>query len=117
MKTSIQSTPGKGRGVYAKEKAKKANLIEVCHLILMKNKVIPNELEGYVFEYDKTHSALALGNGSLYNHSDDANAWVEMEDETLYLYIYAKRKIKKGEEITINYGYSASDRKKFGIKG
>ena len=61
-------------------------------------------------------SALALGHGSLYNHSDESNAFVEMEDSTNLLYFYALKKIKAGEEITIDYGYSKKDREKFGIR-
>jgi SET domain-containing protein len=115
MKTTILSVPLKGRGVFAKEPIRAKSLIEVCHLLIMKVNEVPDALEGYVFEYDKKRSALALGHGSLYNHSDDCNAWVEMEDQTRLLYIYAKRAIKSGEEITINYRYSTADRLKFGI--
>ena len=115
MKTTILTVPLKGRGVFAKTPIPKKSLIEVCHLLIMKINEVPDALEGYVFEYDKKHSALALGNGSLYNHSDQSNAWVEMEDKTRLLYIYAKRVIRPGEEVTIDYSYSTANRLKFGI--
>jgi SET domain-containing protein len=115
MKTTILTVPLKGRGVFAKKKISGHTLIEVCHLLLIKKNLVPRELEGYVFECDARHSALALGNGSLYNHSDFSNARVEMDDQTRLLYIYAKRMIKAGEEISIDYGYSKANREKFGI--
>ena len=116
MKTIILTVPYKGRGVFSKKTIAAGTLIEVCQLLFIKNKSVPDELEGYVFECDKKTSALALGNGSLYNHSDEANAFVEMEDHSNLLYFLANRKIKPNEEITIDYGYTKKERKKFGIK-
>lgn len=57
--------------------------------------------DGYVFGWGEGATALALGYGSLYNHSYDPNATtVETDDE---LVITAVRDIAAGEEIFINY--------------
>lgn len=57
--------------------------------------------EGYVFGWGDGRTALALGYGSLYNHSYDPNATtLETTDE---LVITATRDIAQGDEILINY--------------
>ena len=63
--------------------------------------------EGYVFRWDEEATALALGYGSLYNHSYDPNATtLERGDE---LVITATRNIAVDEEIFINYMGTATD--------
>jgi SET domain-containing protein len=115
-KTSIKSDPLKGRGVYAAEPIKKGELIEVCHLVIMPIEEVGATLERFVFFFSKNKSAMATGNGALYNHCDTPNAWVEMDDEEMIIEISALKSIKQGEEITIDYGYTAQERKKFGIR-
>ena len=47
---------------------------------------------------------LVLGNGSMLNHNKDENlCHYYMKDKQFYVY-FAKRDIKKGEELFINYG-------------
>lgn len=46
--------------------------------------------------------AIALGYGSLYNHSYDPNSFYSMENDD-WMIIWALRNIKKNEEITFNY--------------
>lgn len=63
--------------------------------------------EGYVFTWGDGSTALALGYGSLYNHSYDPNATtLEDGDE---LVITATRRIAVGDEIFINYMGTATD--------
>jgi uncharacterized protein len=114
-RTKILYDSKKGRGVFADENISKGEVIEICHLIVLNFSEVGNFLEGYVFEYSAKKAALALGNGSLYNHSDKANAKCFMDTQKNILFCEAKKSIKKDEEITINYGYSKSDREKFHI--
>lgn len=116
MKTQIKIDPVKGRGVYAVHHFKKESIIEKCQLIVFDIKDLQGILEGYVFEYSKKKVALALGNGSLYNHSDQSNAFCTIDYKKNILEVKTKRAIKPGEEITIDYGYSPSERKKFKIE-
>jgi SET domain-containing protein len=115
IKTKILKDPVKGRGVYADEDIKKSSLIEECHLLLIDYDEISEGLEGYVYEFSKRKAAVALGNGSLYNHSSQPNAAFYFNYSKKILYIEALKDIKWGEEITISYGYSKSDRDKFHI--
>jgi len=115
IKARVKIVEGRGRGVFADELVKKKTNIEKCHLLIIPFVEIGSFLERYVFEYNKDHVALALGNGSLYNHSENANAFCEIDDEKKILVVRSLRDIKKGEEITINYGYSAEDKKRFHI--
>ena len=63
--------------------------------------------EGYVFGWGDGRTALALGYGSLYNHSYVPNATtLETDDE---LVVTATRDIQVGEEIRINYMGTAQD--------
>ena len=113
--TVILRDPKKGRGVYAQIEIPKDSVIEICQLLFVDLKNVPHELEGYVYEYKKNVAAVALGNGSLYNHSNKANASFSFDRKKQLLIITAKRKIHVGEEITINYRYSLAMKRKFGI--
>lgn len=105
----IKNTIDKGSGVFAKKDFKKGTIIEVSPLILIPidefDLIKKTKLYYYYFEYSNSHFAIALGYGSLYNHSYTPNA--------RYLYDYTNKKIiykaikniKKNDEIFINYNY------------
>jgi len=65
-------------------------------------------LKSYVFAAPDGMYALALGYGGIYNHSAQPNAFWKFRDgpEKAITY-YAKRDIKKGEEIFIKYGWNS----------
>lgn len=115
MKTIIRKIPRKGRGIFAADRIRKGELIESCHLILMDLDDVAGTLEGYVYQYSKQKAAVALGNGSLLNHSDEANSEFYFDYRKKLLVIKAKRDILPGEEVTINYRYTPQDRKRFNI--
>jgi SET domain-containing protein len=95
-----------GLGVFANRDFRKGEILEVCPVLLVQ----PNEIKhldktslcNHYFEWDGG-GALAMGYGSLYNHSWAATARAEHDFEAGTLTYSAVRKIKKGEEITINY--------------
>lgn len=101
--------------MYASERIPKGIEIEVCQLIILDFSEVGKKLEGYVFDFDPTRVALALGNGSLYNHSDEPNAVAYMDKKKQLLSFETLRAISKDEEITINYGYTEEERKRFHI--
>jgi SET domain-containing protein len=102
----VKRTKGKGRGVYARVFISEGTVFERAPLLVMPAKEALSEdsnvLPAYVFEYGKKKVALALGFGSLYNHSYQPNA--RYDDATGQVKEYrALRDIQAGEEITINY--------------
>ncbi len=106
-----------GRGVFAGKNFAKGELIEVCPVLLLSEHEIHlawashgSILERYYFDYDWKYSAIALGYGSLYNHSNNANADYSSNTNEEEVVIFARKKIKKGGQIFINYGYNPATR-------
>jgi uncharacterized protein len=102
----VKNIKGKGRGVFARTLISKGTIFERVPLLIIPTKEIldcdhGNFLLGYIFEYKK-QVALALGYGSLYNHSYNPNA--RYDDAVRQIKEFsALRDIHPGEEITINY--------------
>lgn len=113
MKAKIVHLPKKGRGLVSVRKIMKGELIEKCELIFLNNQEISKSIESYVYEYNKKLVAIALGNGSLINHSDEPNCEFYFNYELKLLVIKAIKNISPREELTINYGYSNELKKKF----
>jgi uncharacterized protein len=107
----VKWVQGKGRGVFATQFIESQTLIErVPMLVLPASEILKDAettlLSNYVFEWGRGTVAVALGYGSLYNHSYIPNACYEDEGRQTKCY-YAVRDIVAGEEITINYNGSA----------
>ncbi|MFN3254488.1 MAG: SET domain-containing protein [Ilumatobacter sp.] len=99
-----ESPSGAGRGVFATRMFKKGETIETCPMLIAdedRGDDLESGAEGYVFRWGDGRTALALGYGSLYNHSYSPNATtLETPDD---LVITATRRIEPGDEIFINY--------------
>ncbi|MEM7426511.1 MAG: SET domain-containing protein [Pseudomonadota bacterium] len=103
----VEEAPGKGRGVFAVRDIPKGTLIERVPCLQVPEPEIygtENEtaLASYAFGWDEDTVIIALGYGSLYNHSYEPNA-TYYTDAPLTQSYEALRDIKAGEEITINY--------------
>ena len=102
----VKHTKKKGRGVFARTLIPEGTVFErVPLLIIPSSEILHTETDttllGYIFEYKK-QVALALGYGSLYNHSYNPNArYDDVGRQTKEF--RALRDIYPGEEITINY--------------
>ncbi|MFT4658933.1 MAG: SET domain-containing protein [Candidatus Aldehydirespiratoraceae bacterium] len=105
-----QSPTGAGRGVFAAKPFKKGDELERCPMLVAerdRGDDLESGAEGYVFGWADDRTALALGYGSMYNHSYNPNATtLEAADE---LVITATRKIKVGDEVYINYMGTAQE--------
>jgi SET domain-containing protein len=106
----------KGRGVYASKDIRKGETIAVCELLLINKSELPSSLESYVYEYSSKKVALALGVGSLFNHSDEPNAEFFFNEGKIHLIIKAIKKIPPNQEITINYGYDEELKRRFKLR-
>lgn len=105
----VLNTVGRGRGVFARVPIAEGDVVEDCPVI-----VVPEEqveamggtiLHEYFFKWGGTHDAgaIALGFGSLYNHSDSPNAMYVRKYALDMLTFVALRDIAPGEEITVSY--------------
>jgi SET domain-containing protein len=102
----VRRTRKKGRGVFARSKIAKGTVIERVPLIVIPLRDVfghrlRSELADYVFSWEKDTVAIALGYGSLYNHSYRPNA--RFYGSGLTQVFAAIRDILPGEEITVNY--------------
>lgn len=98
----------KGRGIFTAQDIPKGSNIESCPALVLsaedKVRIHETKLHDYYFLWGETgECAIALGYGSLYNHSSAANADYEMDLALETIDIIALRDIAAGEEITINY--------------
>jgi len=92
------------------------SLIEIAPVL-----VIPKEqvkvihetvLHDYYFRWGREFNkcAIALGFGSLYNHSYEPNMAFEMDFSTDNLTFFARINISAGEELTFNYNGDFDDK-------
>lgn len=110
----VRNSPGKGRGVFAERDFAKGDLITRCPAVVLNGRFRgtygSTVINSYHFNWIPGVSdtvALALGYGSLFNHSWTPNAdWVTRIDENMMDFI-AQRRINAGEEITVHYKYAA----------
>jgi len=109
---SFQSRiPDSGRGVFARQAIKKGELIESCPVIEIPENDLASLNESilvtYFFSFGKKKERLmiALGFGSLYNHSYKPNARYQENPKEGVIDFIAIQDIKNDEEITTNYNY------------
>lgn len=101
--------PESGRGVFTKVNLKKGETVEECPIIEIPkhnlSSLNESNLVTYVFFFgrNKEKAALALGFGSLYNHSDNPNIAFEIKPSQETIEFTALEDIKKDGELTINY--------------
>ena len=104
----IKRVRGKGRGVFARRPIETDEVIETCPVLVLPSGSIEDFSAGigaYVFEWGRGRLALALGYGSLYNHSYRPNArYVDLAERTKLF--TAIRDIAAGEEIAYDYWYT-----------
>jgi len=104
-----------GRGVFTAQSIQKGDLIEICPVIVLPEKDInfieKTILHNYYFFWgaNQKRGALALGFGSLYNHSYKPNACYKLDLTNLSIDFYCVKGISAGREITVNYNGDPKD--------
>lgn len=116
----ILSTPDKGRGIYASQDLKPGTLIDISPVLLLNDAeyygggkegegkgVEGSCLRGYVFTWRGKEKgfALALGMGSLFNHSIVPNVSFELNRSAYTIQYKTFKSVKEGEELCIFYGH------------
>ena len=107
---------GKGRGVFATAPIAKGEIIEVSPVILIPaeqwHHVEPTVLALYIFNFgpEGEHAAIALGYGSLYNHSYTPNAEYRKDWEERLIHFRPFGTSPKTKRSPSNYNGSPGDR-------
>lgn len=107
--------PGAGRGVFARVPLMEGECVEVCPVVPLERRdrarLRRTELVNYYFLWGERRdgAAIALGFGSLYNHSYEPNLRYEKHTKEALMAFYALRDIAEGEELTINYNGTPED--------
>ncbi|WP_292391722.1 SET domain-containing protein [Methanosarcina sp. UBA5] len=116
LSISVKDSLGKGRGVFAQRNFRKGEVIEICPVIVLPAEEIDSleltQLYNYYFAWssDSKDAAIALGYGSLYNHSYNPNARYYKDFKNGLLKYICIRDIQENEEITINYNCDPEDK-------
>lgn len=108
----IRKVRGMGRGVFAARAFRRGEVIEVCPVIPLPEPAPEDPgrvLERYVFWWGENGRAIALGYGSLYNHSSTPNAKFTPRESRTDIVIRATRDIVADEQILIDYGWDEDD--------
>ena len=105
-----------GRGVFTTRDISANTVIEISPVIVLSSRdraiAEKTSLYNYIFEWggSKKRGCLALGYASLYNHDYAANCDYDMDFEHDLITIRTVRKIKKGEELYVNYNADPNDK-------
>ncbi|MHB1948413.1 MAG: SET domain-containing protein-lysine N-methyltransferase [Gammaproteobacteria bacterium] len=100
-KLAVRKSPIHGYGVFAEKDIRKGEKIEECYFIL--SDCEDDIIMDFIFDAGG-RSALLLGYGSLYNHSENPNADYIINRKTRIATFTAAEAIKKGQEIFVSYG-------------
>ena len=102
----VRPSPRGGRGVYTSESIAEGSIVELAPVIELsvadRALIHTTSLHDYYFIWGEG-AALALGFGSLYNHSPMPNVDYEMDYAYRQIRFSALRQIQPGEELLIDY--------------
>lgn len=104
-----------GRGVFTAHPIEKGSMIEIAPVLVIPKAEVEvihkTVLHDYYFRWGKEMEkcAIALGFGSLYNHSFEPNMTFEMDFGNQTIDFYAFKNIEAGEELTFNYNGNEED--------
>ena len=105
----VREVAGMGRGVFAGERIRKGQVIEACPVIPLseadEKKLTETVLDKYMFAWGEglEGSCIALGLGSIYNHSSTPNAVACRVHNRTEIEFIALRDIEEGEQILTDY--------------
>ncbi|KAG2151367.1 hypothetical protein DEU56DRAFT_777532 [Suillus clintonianus] len=106
----IKTAEGKGRGVYASRIIPPQTVIEVSPVLLFTRTEYEDHgrhtiLDHYTFKWRDGRMALALGLGSLFNHSSHPNVTYTVDPAHECIKYTSTRTINPDEELCIFYGH------------
>jgi SET domain-containing protein len=109
----VKQIKGKGRGVFARRLIYDGEVIERVPVLVLPDGESRSAsgltpMSDYCFDWGRGTVAVALGYGSLYNHSYQPNARYDDEKGQIKVFM-AIRDISLGEEIVVNYNGEPGD--------
>jgi SET domain-containing protein len=117
----IKNTKKYGRGLYAARNLDKGEVVEIAPVVVLSqadSRIIGiTKLTMYLFEWKNKDAGFALGYGSLFNHSKKENVSYEARFKTNDIVFTAIKKVKKGQQLFIDYGYDPIKEMKIYQKG
>lgn len=107
----ILEAPDTGRGVYSDCEIKAGEFVCECELLVLSETdtalLSRTDLKYYTYAFTNLQDCLALGVGSLFNHSEDPNIKFELSKHNAsgrpVLIFIALKDIKPGEQLCIDY--------------
>lgn len=108
---TVQLVEGMGRSIIAETDIKLGQVITNCELLVLSPedtiKVNETDLQWYTFTFNEEtkQDCLVMGDGEIFNHSDDANVLYGLIDWNgrKLMRFQAGKDIKKGEQLFIDY--------------
>lgn len=106
LPVEMRPSPVHGRGMFACEPIPKDTVIETAPLITYNRADLGSDakLRHYDIAYKDGEFAVMLGYASIYNHSDNNNAYWYFDDTEDLIYVKTNRDIEPDEEVFVNYG-------------
>ncbi len=118
----VVKIPGKGRGVRAGRRFVRDEVIERAPVVVLSATdweiASQTDVSRYCFSWGRggLQAAIALGIGSLFNHSYAPNAFARPRAQERLMEFVALRDIEANEEITINYNGDPDNREPVGFR-
>lgn len=102
----VKRIRGRGRGVVTTTRIMKGELVHVSPVLVLHHTEVRGAVARYVWQFPgNVRVALALGLGSLFNHSRAPNVAPTLRPARQEIAFWAEREIAAGEELTVDYGY------------
>jgi uncharacterized protein len=108
----VRTIEGKGRGVFARRLIRQGEIFERAPVIIVPAFEVSTLERTVLFNYYYSwgeDAAIALGLGSLFNHSYKPNTLYTRKIEDRVIEYTALRDIEPDEEITVNYNGDPDD--------
>src|SRR5580658_3555941 len=111
----VKQSATRGRGVFAARRFRVGEVIEVCPVIALSSddaaRLDDTHLYNYYFGWgaENKGAAIALGFGSLYNHSYDPNANYRKSEADSTISVIAVKPIAPDDEILIKYNFGDTE--------
>ncbi|KAK7048268.1 histone-lysine methyltransferase Set7, partial [Favolaschia claudopus] len=105
----VKNSQGKGRGVFAAQAIPAHILVESSPVLLLEKEEYEQHgrftvLDHYTFKWKNGRMALALGIGSLFNHSNSPNVSYTIDPSNDSIHYTTTRAVEPDEELCIYYG-------------